>query len=94
MNAKKILEVINKYRNCFKKQGIKAIDFPHNEKPASPEEILGHCRGMLDKMEVFIKEGRKEKAFRWLGFIQGCLWSTGQYSLEDLKNHNRPDVEK
>ncbi|MDD2696684.1 MAG: hypothetical protein PHE52_00800 [Candidatus Pacebacteria bacterium] len=49
---------------------------------------------MLDKMEGFLKEGRIEKAFRWLGFIQGCLWSTGEYTLEDLMNHNRPDVKE
>lgn len=36
------------------------------------------------------REGRIEKAFRWLGFVQGCLWATGQYTLDELKNHNRP----
>jgi len=56
----------------------------------SPDSGLIHCHGMLDKMEEFVKEGRIEKAFRWLGFVQGCLWLAGHYSLEDLMNHNRP----
>ncbi len=90
MNAEKILEVISIYRSYFTKEGIGIIDFPHNGKPSSKEEISAHCHGMLDKIEGFVKEGRTEKAKRWLGFIQGCLWSTGQYPLEDLMNHNKP----
>ncbi len=92
MDAGKILEVIKIYRDYFTTKGIGIIDLSESDKPNSREEILAHCHGMLNKMEVFIQEGRIEKTFRWLGFIQGCLYSTGQYSLEDLKNHNRPDV--
>ena len=45
---------------------------------------------MLDEMETFLKENRKEELMRWLGFVQGCLWTLGIYTLDDLKNHNRP----
>ena len=90
MNDAKILEVINIYRKHFIEKGVKALEFTHGGMPKSKEEMLAHCHGMLDKIENFIKEGRREKAFRWLGFIQGCLWSTDQFSLDDLKNHNRP----
>lgn len=94
MEAQKILEVIAVYRKRFLEQGISIVDFPHTSNPGSKGEILAHCHGMLDRMEGFIKEGRMEKTFRWLGFIQGCLWSTGEYTLEDLQNHNRPDVKE
>jgi len=94
MNAEKILNVITIYREYFIKKGIEPADFSHIDKLKSYEEILPHCYGMLGKMEKFILEGRMEKAFRWLGFVQGCLWSLGQYSLEDLRNNNRPDVKK
>ena len=92
MDGKKILQVTEIYRDYFTEKGIKPLDFPHGDMPNSKEEILAHCHGMLDKIKDFVKEGRIEKAFRWLGFIQGCLWSTGQYPLEDLKNHSRPDA--
>ena len=92
MDSKKILEVIGIYRSYFTTKGIGVIDFPHTDKPDSPEEILAHCHEMLDKIAEFVSEGRMEKAFGWLGFVQGCLWSTSQYCLEDLKNHNRPDA--
>lgn len=52
---------------------------------------LGHCKEMIPKMDVFIDEGRREKFFRWLGFLQGVLWMEGMYTLEELKDHNRPD---
>jgi len=92
MENEKILQVIGLYRDYFVKKGIKPIDFPHDDLPQRDEQILAHCHGMLSKMEAFVREGRRDKAFRWLGFIQGCLWSTGQYLLEDLRNHSRPDT--
>jgi methionine salvage enolase-phosphatase E1 len=94
MNADKLLAVIAIYRKNFIRKKIEAVDFSHIDKPIKCEEILSHCHGMLNKMEKFVLEGRIEKAFKWLGFVQGCLWSAGYYSLEDLKNHNRPTIEK
>ncbi len=29
------------------------------------------------------------KAMRWLGFIQGVFWSMGEYTIEQLKEHNK-----
>ena len=93
MDGPKILEVIGIYRKHFQEKGIGELDFPHGLIPGSDEEKLAHCHGMLDKMESFVKEGRIEKAFRWLGFVQGCLWSASHYSLEELMNHSRPRPE-
>ena len=89
MNATKVREVLSTYRRRFEVQNIGKIDFSHSERP-SPAEMLAHCHGMLDQMEILITEGRMEKVMRWLGFLQGVFWSNGWYCLEDLKNHNRP----
>lgn len=35
-------------------------------------------------------EGRREKAMRWLGFVQGALWAHDFAVIEELKNMNRP----
>jgi hypothetical protein len=32
---------------------------------------------------------KREKAHRWLGFIQGVLWLSGVYTLDELKEHSR-----
>jgi hypothetical protein len=34
---------------------------------------------------------RIEKKFRWLGFIQGILWMTGESTIEAAKNANKPE---
>lgn len=33
---------------------------------------------------------RLEKKFRWLGFVQGVMWSLGDSSVDELKNVNKP----
>ncbi|MDP3696534.1 MAG: hypothetical protein Q8R55_00710 [Candidatus Taylorbacteria bacterium] len=90
MDGKKVLEVIGIYRSYFETNRIGLINYPRHLIVSLRKNILAHCHGMLDKMEEFVAEDRMGKAFRWLGFIQGCLWATGCYTLEELKNHNRP----
>jgi hypothetical protein len=87
MTGEKVLEVIQVYRSEFEKRGIPKQKCPA---PSSDVECLAHLHAMLDQMEGFVKENRMGKVFRWLGFIQGALWRMGIYSLEELKNHNRP----
>ncbi len=93
MDDAKILEVIEIYRKHFQSKELEEIDYPHNLLLDSPENGLRHCHGMLKKMEKHIEEKRREKNFRWLGFVQGVLFAFRQYTLEDLMNHSRPDVE-
>lgn len=55
-----------------------------------PGVVLEHLIYMCETAIGFVREGRTEKAFRWLGFIQGVLWMSNIYTLNDLKNHSRP----
>ena len=90
MDKDKIREVISTYRKKFEEMGIPKQQSPHDEFPNSDNDFLAHCHGMLDEMEIFIEEERLDKVFRWLGFIQGCLWRVRVYTIEKMKNHNRP----
>ncbi len=94
MTPEKVLQVIETYRQLFIERGIGKTDYPHDEFLEHVEVGLDHCHGMLDNMVDFVREGRMEKVFRWLGFIQGVLWSNRVYTLTDLKNHNRPATEE
>ncbi len=70
------------------------IEIYDNEDGFGYEEekgIFAHLLYMLDEMRKFIDEGRMEKFFRWLGFIQGVCWVLGYQDLEELKNLNRPE---
>lgn len=35
------------------------------------------------------EDGSERKAMRWLGFMQGALWTLGIYTLDELKEHSR-----
>jgi hypothetical protein len=98
MTSEKIKEVIALYRAQIQAAGFLDPDFswPYDELLRQNEELyfpsLAHCYGMLDQMDKFIDEGRTDKAFRWLGFVQGILWMNSLYSLTDIMNHNRQDA--
>lgn len=94
MTPEKVIEVIETYHQLFVERNIGKIDYPHDDLLDGEAHGLEHCHGMLDKMVEFAREGRMEKMFRWLGFVQGVLWTTRVYSLTDLKNHNRPPEER
>jgi hypothetical protein len=52
---------------------------------------LDHVAEMIPKAIEFFQERRREKGFRWLGFIQGVLWMEKIYTIQEMKDHNRPD---
>jgi hypothetical protein len=89
MTDGQIRRVLATYRKKFEEMGVPKKQGAHISFPTD-SEFLAHCHGMLDQMEVFIQEGRTPKVFRWLGFLQGCLWRAGVYTIEEMKNHNRP----
>ncbi|MBI2673838.1 MAG: hypothetical protein HYX23_00980 [Candidatus Zambryskibacteria bacterium] len=90
MIPEKVIEVIETYRSIFAERNIGKIDYPHDDLLDGEVHGLEHCHGMLDKMAEFVHEGRMEKVFRWLGFVQGTLWAFRVFPLTDLKNHNQP----
>lgn len=85
MTEAKLLQIIDKYSS----DELIEIYMKSANRPNS----IVHVVGMLPRLRVLIIEGHREKAMRWLGFIQGVLFSNNIYSVEQLKEHNRPDEE-
>jgi hypothetical protein len=52
-------------------------------------DALRHALWMAIEARLWPAE-RIEKKFRWLGFIQGILWMTGELSIAEAKEANRP----
>jgi hypothetical protein len=50
-----------------------------------------HLKFMAHEILKFLEEGRREKAMRWLGFMQGVAWARGDLTLEEVKELNKPD---
>ena len=61
-------------------EGISMANFSQDKIPRTKEEIFSHCKGMLEKMEGFIKRKRWGEYLRWQGFIIGCLWVVEEYN--------------
>lgn len=89
MNEEKVFAIIARYRALFKERLNLEKQKHLTTLTPTEREALAHCHAMLDEMEEFVRQKRLDKAFRWLGFIQGVLWSQGVFTLEQFKSHNR-----
>ena len=94
MTDEKNLSLITQYCEYLKKVKAEAIETDYDAYLPDRKIALNHLFSMLPKMEGFIRKGRREKNFRWLGFMQGVLWSLDEFSLNDCCNHNKPPAEK
>ena len=54
------------------------------------DDTVRHVRWMIAEALSWPAE-RLEKKFRWLGFIQGVLWTEGIVEISVLKRMNMPD---
>ena len=91
MTAEKVREVTALYRAKFADLKLSPVRQPTDAEPGPTiAQTLEHCYAMLDDLDRFTREGRMDKAFRWLGFVQGCLYACGIYRIAELKDHNKP----
>lgn len=94
MLVSKIISVFTQYRETLKGFGIEAHEIKDNDSLASRfsgEEKLAHLAWMCARSIEFASTGGVDKAFRWLGFVQGVLWMSNIYTINELRDHSRPD---
>lgn len=89
MSDKKINEVLDLYAPKIS-EAIDMMMPPTDDAEQAFYEKLTHLLEMIPKMKKFLEEGRREKTFRWLGFIQGTLYAYGIYTIDEMANHSRP----
>lgn len=92
MTPEKILEVVGIYRKRLHEISITSKKHCYDQPLDTSWAGLCHVCTMLDNIAQFVKEGRIEKAFRWLGFVQGCLWFARLYTIGEMANHNCLDT--
>lgn len=80
MTNEKLLEIVERY--------IQMLD--HME---YNDSRLDHVHDMLRRIPSMINEGRKDGLMRRLGFIQGVLWCTGIFQIDEMKAHNQEDAQ-
>ncbi len=90
MDKKKVLLALDKYAKKF--QELDVLPIPCELDQYITKDMtdvnLRHCHGMLEDLRKHVEAGKMEKAFRWLGFIQGCLWSHGIYTIDEMRYDN------
>jgi hypothetical protein len=52
-------------------------------------DIDDHLLTMCRKVEEFLTFGQEAKANRWFGFIQGVLWMSGIYTIDEMRAQMR-----
>lgn len=86
MTDEKLLEVIGRYEREVPAvledwRKVAALD-------TANVEALRHLTEMFPQMREFVRDGRREKLMRWLGWVQCVLFMCGVYTFEEIRQHN------
>lgn len=60
---------------------------------ADRSKAMKHAMWMCERSLEFLREERFEKAYIWLGFIQGTFWACGHYSIDEMRAHSTEATE-
>lgn len=89
MTDAKIEKVLSRYEAKIKEVQEQILPLTCDADQAFWDK-LQHAEQMIPKMRQFLQERRREKVFRWLGFMQGIFYSFGIYTIHQMADHNRP----
>lgn len=86
MDQKQVIDIIATYQRLF--DDVPLVCHSSERYPMS-KEVSEHCAWMLSQMKQMAENGETDKLDRWLGFVQGLLWSYHFYSIDEMQEHNR-----
>lgn len=93
MTDEHILMICAKYAEQLRDMGCppmrEVVNFHGVDRDAFKIFALRHCAYMVQRITEQVEAGQREKAMRWLGFIQGVFYAVGYASVEDMKDMNR-----
>ena len=90
MEKNQVLEVCQEYDEILAKDGF---EIKHRDTTSSRYD-MNHIRYMVNEIPKIIDQPcKKEKAMRWLGFVQGVLWLKGYYTIDEMKGHTKSGKE-
>lgn len=86
MTDERVLEVLKSYEIAI---GTPAKKSETNMTPLTLAALCGHLSWMCQQVPGFLENGQKDKAQRWIGFIQGSMWSLGMRTIDQMREDNR-----
>lgn len=87
MTPEQVVAVVEKYEEELKRI-VSAVRIEPETKNPLDYPALSHALWMCGEVKQ-LASTNMEKASRWLGFIQGVLWTLGVYSIAEMKDDNR-----
>lgn len=87
MTGEQVKKVIADYEQVLSWYSARPI---RNMDSVELRERINHLAWMCEQVKGFVVEDRMDKAFRWLGFLQGAFWAYGIRSIEEAKQDNTP----
>ena len=89
MTTEKLREAFLACEALVAEQGVSTA--VRNADAEDREGRLSHLLWLAQNGLLLVEEGRREKAMRWLGFLQGAVWAFKLANIDNLKGMNRPD---
>ena len=89
MTSIKILKVSTELFEMLRAKGIDPERQCTNFVMYNRTNQLEHCGWMLQEIGKMLAQNKIEKCNRWLGFVQGVLWSQGLLTIDQMKEQNR-----
>lgn len=93
MTPSQVRYAVVKYAGRLSAMGASPSRAPHDRTSLGVAARLCHALWMCNEIERMYAAGEleenTEKVMRWLGFVQGCLWSADVYTVDDMKDDNR-----
>lgn len=86
MPEEQFVGVLQSYIAFLESRGRSSV---RNNAASSEGSQEDHLLWMCHEATAFMKAGYREKAMRWLGFIQGAFWAHGLRSVDEMKEDNR-----
>ena len=95
MTHVKILEALAECERRLRLEGIEPRRLPEGAVFGSlttDHAALGHCLALCVEAQTWTEE-RREKAMRWLAWVQGVMWVLLPVDIATLKRMNMPAKE-
>lgn len=90
MSPEKITQLMHLYTRTI---GLDPLRDTRDGHGKDRHAALQHVVWMCGEVIEFAKTQRMAKASRWLGFIQGVLWTHGVMTIDQMRRHNMPEGE-
>jgi hypothetical protein len=89
MTDQHLTEVALLYLTKLRDMGVQPVKHDLITPHSTATVKLEHTAWMCQKIVDYVGGDFREKASRWLGFVQCMLWDQGIYSVDELRQHNK-----